>query len=345
VPRLVDVIGRTPRSRDYQESADELFDAKVKAVVKHDFRLLVPPQIQSYLTRYVDGDISSTIMEDPSFMIESAAQRLAHHIYDEHGLGDLLVSLHCTINPIMLLLYSIHDPPMAKAWSSIMRMMPSRGGEEQVDVYIDGEVHHLREVNEADRMNYAFGDLCPLDDIPGTSAVVDPVSRCVSYEYIVMGTPSEDVIGVKGKPHLVYRHTDKPGTKTASPHYRLYDPDAHVIVRGVLIRVPIIFANVVSGVCDGSNIIEHLPYPEDVTRLMEHRPKLAKLCVSLLYAVLYGEKLDPACDLWFYQSIARYASMPLTAVFRNGSYRRTKFSDLNHGYGPVWNRLYQRMFQ
>jgi len=241
----------------------------------------------------------------------------------------------------------LEDVDMDKAWRVALKDMPSRGGAEENTVMLpSGTVVQLRAVAAMDRRGAIIGPslIISQNDIT-VSAMLDLITfDLLTFELIVLGENMPETADVGGMTYVSYKHVDSPNSKTATPHYRLYDPWSSINLGRTKLKLPVLFARMLRFAGPFYNVLEALPYAQDVERLIQHRPDLTQLTLRIITNILKGRAINFVDMSSLRREVSSPVELSMSSVFTNHTYKKTAFTDENHGKGPHWNRLYTEMF-
>jgi len=349
--RVIDLMARPPSSRDYGEQ-EETFDRMVKSMHRRPHRVKYPRKLERWLKDTRSVEEYHALIENADYLISTCMERICADAFDKHGLFDVFDVLHCTVHPIMALLAMLEGLKEGDLFRVCLRSMPSRGGAAehtiQIKVGEDSRTVNLRLVYEGDRKNTSVGPSVGIINGFGAErkAIVDLSTSSIEPEYIVYGQDEPYDYLSPSAAYITYRHIDSPAvSKTAIPHYRLYNPWGSSYVGNVIFEYPIIIAHMMRAPVGFSNVLQRLPYPSDLLFLMKYRPELSDVVAKVIKLINSGTPLAATNPVAFERQLSVIPSFPLTAVVTEAGYVRTPFSEANHGIGHQWHKLYSEMFK
>jgi len=282
------------------------------------------------------------------FLVSTALGRVLHHAYEKYGLMDVRDLLYCEVNVMMAILCMIHETPIGDMWKVILRDMPSRGGSTEISYTSrSGRMISLRAVSEMDRKGMLVGPSIGITTQEGVArdALIDLVSYSHGCEeLIVIGRDDRYTLDLGVATYTKYSHVDSPISKTATPHYRLYNIWGACNMGDVIINYPVIYARMLRRVPYGGNILEHLPYPSDILHLISMRPELMEFTCGIIWMICRGESINYTSGTSLRTIISSRGTFTIKNVFDNGLYQKTPYTDLNHGKGFQWIKIYNEMF-
>jgi len=346
--RLFDCLTRRPRSRDYQDIEDESFDLEMSLIKRERLNVKLTKYMLRYLESKVDFDIVLLIADDPIFVLNGYAESICSYSYEEYGLGDLRDLMHCEVNPHLMILAMVHEVQPRDAWRAIFRTMPSRGGCVDYSIPFNDRVIELRGVAEFDRKGVVIGDVFEFDTYEGIprKGVIDVLSPSISEpEYVVLGRdpPLQGKFG--DVEYMSYRHVDSPESKTLTPHYRMYPTYGSIYTCDNNFNLPVPLHKMIKATFGCDNVLEVLPYPQDLHNLIYARPDLSELILSLLSCVVLGKVLQWNCPKDLKKQLKYIGKYTYNELFKDDLYKKTSFTNGNHGYGYEWDKLYLTMFK
>jgi len=268
------------------------------------------------------------------------------YFYDKHGVPALYSLLHCGVNIPLALICAIDGVPASSAWRVSLIEVPSL--KDGVDIHFHEQeiLVTLKYVSDIDRLNTLVGPIITVTNHCGMErrAAEDLVSYSYNEkEYVVLGCDDFYATQIDGSRFIPYKHVDSPSSKTNASHYRLYCTTGVSMIDGQVICLPVIYARIIRSKTS-TNILDRLPYPRDLYKIMEERPDLVKTTLALIYHIINGFKLEISCNYDLYKITSQYSSLCEKDVFDNELYKRTEYSDRNHGIGWIWNDIYEKMF-
>jgi len=342
VLRVIDYMGRVPRSLDYQKDIDENFDRETHAIVRKRHRGVVLGRRAKLHLASILPDVPDD--RDTSFLIDSMMQNICSVFFTKGGLHAVLSVLHCEPNPILALMATVHAVNASTHWNVILRDMPSCGGEVASRVTTAyGTVIDIRPVYPIDRGRRIIGPRIHLamGEYDIVDAVEDVLSSATGFEYIVLGEREPTLFDHNGMEYLTYTHLDTPSSKTMTPHFRCYDING-TISNGVSIDVPQIFSRFI---CNPSqNVLENLPRVVDVKALAKARPTYAKRIYSILDMILNGRPIECYSSQAIMRAIDNNAWATESDLMSDDKYIHTEYTDTHHGLGPQWAKIYADVF-
>jgi len=343
--RVCDYIVKLMTSRFFKDDADESFDKEVR-----DMRPIVSHYVPTArMNEYIKNKAGDSKPDTIRTLMTITIERMATDAFERHGLMDVLALYHCEMNPNNLVLAALEDIPTKDLWKVVLKDMPSRGGSEEFYLSTrNGYEFTLRPVYEADRGDILVGPKYDIINGYGLkrTAVIDMVSfENGGQEWIVFGNDDRFDTIIAGTHYAMYRHVDTPTSKTACPHYRLYNMYGSVCVNTHVYYVPVILARLLRGVKRGHNLLEMLPHPEDMLYLTHHRTSLNRTVIALLCAAFSGELYHGVSGVeGLREMVDYYKEYRLSDVFSNGLYKAWAHTDAFHGKGHQWDKLYESMF-
>jgi len=343
--RVIDYAWKAANSRVFDETANDEYDHEIRTVMSAKSTYSPSTMMKSYLLEKI-GDCSPAMI---SVLMSSAIDRMVFDAYRKFGIWDVFAMYMCEINPTNLLLAIADSIPDEDIWRVALKEMPSRGGSIERSFLTSGSTEIcIRPVFEADRGHLTVGPfiLVHNGDKVLRTAVVDLVSFSNNHpEFIIFGNDIRYTPNIGGVDFGYYRHTDSPTSKTACPHYRLYNIWGNIIINSTVFDVPVILARLIRGQKRGHNLLEMLPYAEDLLYLIHHRPSIERTVVALICAAFSGKLMMGVYSVENLRSLVNdYKDYKMSSVFSGSHYKKWAYTDAFHGSGFQWDKLYDSMF-
>jgi len=346
--RVVDYMSELPYSRDYGDTVNEDFDKDVKSIIKFNTKLIIPDRLMLYVNSSIGSTLPYDYESQCKFLISSAMERICFHSFSIGGYDDVLYTLHCDVNPFMALLCMADNIPAKDMWKIALRDMPSRGGSIETFFHSTyGKSIQLRAVSEMDRKGISAGPAMAISTPEGVHrmAIIDMLSSVVDgEELIILGHDERYELDIDGVIYAQYTHLDSPGSKTATPHYRLYPIYGSIDIGGMILQLPALMYRLLKRRGPHKNVLEALPYPNDVARLLVLRQDLSQLIYYIIRAICNGRPLNFRSPSELRQKAESNLKIIHEEIFRNGLYIKTQYTDNNYGKGWAWKKLYSEMF-
>jgi len=345
--RVIDCLAQCPRSRDFQDVEDIEFDTEVKAIVRTVRKVQIHPKMMNHCREIIGKDLMARSDVYIPFLLNSAMERVLKHSFNTHGLNDVIDLLYCEVNVMMAIMCMVHETDIKDIWRVVLRDMPSRGGSVEISYTSrGGRTINLRAVSEMDRKGIIVGPSIGIVTEEGVhrNALIDLVSYSHgSEELIVIGRDDRYTIDMDSAVYTTYTHVDSPVSKTATPHYRLYNIWGQINMGDVILNYPVIFARMLRRSTSG-NVLENLPYPGDLLHLFKLKPELEEFGCGLVRMINSGDTITYTSGSSLRNLVASRGSYRIKNVFDKELYMKTPYTDGNHGRGFQWNKIYDEMF-
>jgi len=345
--RVIDCLAHCPRSRDFQDIEDVSFDEEFKGTMRNVRKIQMHPKMAEHCVAMLGKDIMRRPDVHIPFLLQSAAERMLRHSFDKFGLDDVRDLLYCEVNVMMAVLCMIHDTPIGNIWRVSLRDMPSREGSIEISyTAVNARLINLRAVSEMDRKGVLVGPSIGVttDDGVCRDALIDLSSYSHnSEELIVIGRDDRYDTYIGDLHYTTYSHVDSPISKTATPHYRLYNITGCINMGDVILNYPVIYARMLKRAYT-NNVLEMLPYPGDILHIISLRPELEEFSCGIIRMICHGDRIQYSSGNDLRSFIRSRGSYRIKHVFDNGLYMKTSYTELNHGKNYQWNKIYNEMF-
>jgi len=338
-----------PHSRDYQEDVDEAFDQDVLSITKLPLQLTFPPKFKKWMVSKIDPMLVDNLTPTVNFLLDKCAQRVCSHAFEKYGLNDVLCLLRCSVNPYLAIMCELNDVPTDEVWKIVMRTIPSRGGgSDGVHMSSFGLALSFRSVTEIDRGSVGVGPSQSFTTPEGIvrKAFIDLMSCAADEEeYIIFGSDNRYTVLTHHGEYGMHTHVDSPDVKTCAQHYRLYYLYGSIKVGHMVLDIPIPTYRMLRLPGPHANILMALPYACDLQALIFSRPSITNVVTFLVYHVCMGLPIVISGHDDLMRQVDAYGYVDPSRVFIDTLYKRTPYTELNHGGGRQWKTLYDKMFQ